>query len=120
MQFLIDFDCLIKYEETTETETENDIETKDFYNSFAAPETHKTYKSDIYSLGLLICFILSEKNIDKTNLLSILCSFPSEFVELQTICNKCIDDDPEGRPTLKEISLFFIYNYFYNIYIIKR
>lgn len=109
---LIDFDRMIKFD----TEINKDLMTCDFEEKFTSPEILKgesvSYKSDIYSLGLLICFILSEKNIDKTNLLSILCSFPSEFVELQTICNKCIDDDPEGRPTLKEISLFFIYNYF--------
>ena len=105
MQFLIDFDCLIKYEETTET-TENDIETKDFYNSFAAPETHKTYKSDIYSLGQVINHILNDE-IQEDNYIS----------DINSICQLCLNEKEEERPNISTLIYLFYVKCLSNIHL---
>ena len=106
MQFLIDFDCLIKYEETTETETENDIETKDFYSSFAAPETHKTYKSDIYSLGQVINHILNDE-IQEDNYIS----------DINSICQLCLNEKEEERPNISTLIYLFYVKCLSNIHL---
>ncbi|KAK8850178.1 hypothetical protein M9Y10_018301 [Tritrichomonas musculus] len=54
---LIDFDHV----RNENDETGNEEQTKDFNSPSAAPEENKTYKSDIYSLGYIIHFILYGK-----------------------------------------------------------
>ena len=111
---LIDFDRLIKC-------TQNNpilISTRDFSHVYIAPEivTDKPYSfpADIYSLGMIICMIITEKDpkiIQYENNQTSLLDIPMNF---KSMCEMCIQKDPYKRPSISKLIKHFFY-----IYILK-
>ena len=99
----------------------NDIDnnTESFTNlmcSYSAPEVQNgekyTVKSDIYSFGLLIYYIITSKNIYRSGKIN-LNEIPENLSGLRSICFNCIQKDPDNRPSgYKLISDLFANCYF--------
>ena len=86
--FIIDFDNMIKYTE------KNEIRTGNFQNVFQAPEVHDcqiSCKSDIYSIGQMIYYIVNKKLPNK-NPLQNLSDF-SKYPDIKNIYNLCTNED---------------------------
>lgn len=113
--FLIDFNSSKKYniyEEST-------IDVSSLMYMSPEHEVKCTFKSDIYSIGLIILFILTEDaNSDilnpfflhnvyksKGNILNSkeLLPFPKEFNYLKNSLSKCLNYCPDERPTITEL-----------------
>ena len=115
---LIDFDRMIGIDEQNRENA-----TMDLNNIYQAPElldgsfTNYSYKEDVYSLGLLIYFILFEKEPqlmkdEKTN--KVIFPFhelPQELCKLCDICQKCTFQEPEKRSTITEIIDYFYFEF---------
>ena len=114
---LIDLDRMIDKEEQKNIK----VATKDFNNLYQAPEVFNgtieeyTYEEDVYSLGLLIYFILNEKDPQKINENYSFDNFPTEYFELKKICEDCIQNDPKKRPKITNVIDSFINNFLPNI-----
>ncbi|KAK8834470.1 cAMP-dependent protein kinase catalytic subunit [Tritrichomonas musculus] len=82
--------------------------TKNFSSSYIAPEIFEakrySYEVDIFSLGLIVYFIIMEKEAP-TNLYSrnIFDDFGGEFSEMKQIFENCINIEGSTRPTIDEI-----------------
>ncbi|KAK8843898.1 hypothetical protein M9Y10_024980 [Tritrichomonas musculus] len=105
---LIDFDrMLIKDEEQY---------TKDFCSVYYDPRVGEeeiySYEVDIYSLGLIIYFIIMEKNppreIYSTNIFD---EFGLKYHYISNICSKCICKEICSRPSINEILHIFLKYY---------
>lgn len=106
--FISDYGIMRFYENSEET-TKNLGSQK-----FLAPEQLSggaSFKTDIYSIGVLIFYLFCPKsefenqnNYDFSNPL-IIERFPSEILEL---CKKCLKENPNERPNLKEIQKILI------------
>lgn len=101
-------------------ENESGELTKDLYHIYLAPEIQSpgkySYEADIYSIGLLIYFIIMEKNpeIQYLNNQTIsIDDFPSQYSELQKICESCIQINPKKRPKISEL-IDFVYIKYYS------
>ena len=98
--YLIDFD-------NSKINSENNIvQTFNIGNSqFISPEIYegKNYSlnTDVFSLGVIIHFIINEKLDDKKE-------FPQQFLFLKDIYNKCIEKSPEKRPNISTIVTEFL------------
>ncbi|KAK8850242.1 hypothetical protein M9Y10_018367 [Tritrichomonas musculus] len=98
---LIDFDRMIQNNQ--KDTLKSDEFTDNFEIQFFAPEIIErkrfTNKSDIYSLGKVIQFIISGETSVKLSI-------------LQDICNDCLNLDEDKRPTISLMSSFFFDIYF--------
>ena len=96
---LIDFDRLIDMEDF-----DVDNPTLDWASIYIAPEICKTgnfsFKSDIYSLGKLIDYIMNQTNFDL-----------DKASQLKELILKCTDENPEKRP-----STILVIQEFYQIF----
>ena len=90
---LIDFDSVL---------TVGDVQTKDFDDQVVAPEENKTFKSDVYSLGYIIHFILYGKAPIINNKMVIKEDF---------ILKSCLERDPTKRPNIIEVIYTFFANF---------
>ncbi|KAK8839610.1 hypothetical protein M9Y10_031974 [Tritrichomonas musculus] len=81
---------------------------------FTAPEQFSSneysFKSDIYSLGKIICFILtetlemdSEKVGNNLKLCNADAKYEEEYQAIKDICIECIEKSPEVRPNIIDI-----------------
>lgn len=114
---LIDFDRMIRLENANDDER-----TKNFDSDYIAQEiiANKSFsiEADIYSLGLLIYFIFSEKSFKiehgkkpKLNYLY----FDKNFQYLKQICNQCIEINPSKRINMDEIIFLYYFEYIFTI-----
>ena len=102
---LIDLDRMIDQEEMIENTYHTTL-----IHLFAAPEIANnqkfSYSADIYSIGMLIYYIIFEKephNINEIN------ELPSNFSSFNKVLKSCIKEDPKERPTIHElIKSFYI------------
>ncbi|KAK8891530.1 hypothetical protein M9Y10_028742 [Tritrichomonas musculus] len=87
----------------TDSLEEEELQTKDFADKAVAPENNKTYKSDVYSLGYIIHFILygkSPKNDDDEMVINEGFVFKSS-----------LNHDPAKRPNIFEMMDIFYSNF---------
>ena len=92
---LIDFDHVRKEND----ETEDDVLTDNFCDQAVALEKKKTYKSDVYSLGYIIHYILYGKSPimnDKTE------------INENFIFKSCLENDPTERPNIIMMTIQFL------------
>ena len=108
---LIDFDrMLIKDDEQI---------TKNFASIYIAPEIYDktkrySFEVDIYSLGLILYFIIMGKELpinSESQSMNIFDGFHKEFLEMIEIIKSCIIIDGSSRPTIDEIIQIFLENY---------
>ena len=116
---LIDFDRIVDYKNGEDMDS-----TKDFASVFIAPELNEnknfSYSCDIYSLGLLIYYIMMGKLPNKKTDNSFeFDDLPNKYKNLQEICKKCTIIQPNKRPTILEIMNFFYVNYYSDIFMTK-
>lgn len=117
---LIDFDKMIKIEDGTN----NPNFTKDFCTNYFAPEFadgKASYASDIYSIGMLIYYILTiemrhQKNSHFQQDLEKFSNIPDEFSQFRKICKKCTKEKPEERPLISELIDEFYYRFYSSNY----
>ena len=106
---LIDFDRMI-------IQNNNYNGTVDFFHQYVAPEiihnNQFSFESDIYSIGLLIYYIILEKEpiISYDEVTKYPKYFPfndlhSQYPLLQEICEKCTLNDPSKRYNINELIL---------------
>ncbi|KAK8841493.1 hypothetical protein M9Y10_027112 [Tritrichomonas musculus] len=103
---LIDFDRLLN----TDRITENTQFTNDFSSDFKAPEINSgnfSYECDIYSIGLMIYYIMSEKRPSLKNSLE---CFENNSI-LKEIYLECTEIVPQVRPTIDELLELFYLEY---------
>ena len=104
---LIDFDRMIRSDVAiTGTYT---------FSLYTAPDEIYTIKSDIYSLGLTIFFIMTGKNPTKKGNDESEFNFediPEEFKKIKDICYKCTKTNPESRPSITELIVEFYIDYY--------
>ena len=91
-------------ESNTEDCRTEDI-SRDFATFFSAPEIYEgnckpSCKTDIFSFGKMIYFILME--IEEEKALKLI-SFKFKYPELYQIYEKCIDKNPENRPSTDDL-----------------
>ncbi|KAK8883485.1 hypothetical protein M9Y10_042577 [Tritrichomonas musculus] len=105
---LIDFNRMIKL-------SNEGIQTNDFTAGFSAPEIQfgkATEKSDVYSLGQMIYFIINEEIPQKEK------KFKKMEIKYQKIYEMCTDINPEKRPSIfKLFCEIFLIVYNNEIYI---
>ncbi|KAK8880742.1 hypothetical protein M9Y10_003429 [Tritrichomonas musculus] len=97
---LIDFDRMIDI-----NQQKDDFDrTQDLSSLFIAPEIIKTgnysFKSDIYSLGKIIYFIMKEEE---------------EFIQIEEIYKRCTNKIEEKRPSISELIYLFVQTFKNNI-----
>ena len=94
---LIDFDRLITYNKSEE-------QTLDLGGNFVDPEIIDdgfSYASDIYSLGLLIKYLMNKPNIKEM--------MPADdYLQIDKIILKCINKTVQNRPSISELIHEFI------------
>lgn len=110
---LIDFDRLINYQEDIIDENT----THYFSNVYICPEImlgtikEYTFFEDIYSIGILIYYIMFERfpdnKNDKLNEYSFI-EFRKNYPNLEKLCERCTQMEPKNRPTIYELVNFFI------------
>lgn len=114
---LIDFDRMLKKSSIDP----NNETTKNFDHYYLAPEIGEindiSYEADIYSLGLIIYFIIFEKDPvyqtnDENSLKNLFSEFPEDYTNIKYICEKCTKHNPKSRPTISQLIIYF-YNTFY-------
>lgn len=108
---LIDFDRMLFFDYLT-----NDTEiTKDFGSNYFAPEINEgcvSYSCDIYSLCMVIYYIIEEK-VPDSKIIQYVSSnglFANNSV-IHQIFRKCINKNHKGRPSISEIINEFYQNY---------
>ena len=90
---LIDFDRMVSNDILI-----NDTEhTADFSSAFAAPEFN-SYSCDIYSLGMVIFYIMIEK-VPTSNFFNKI----EQYKEISDIFYQCIEEDPDKRPNISDL-----------------
>ncbi|KAK8892308.1 hypothetical protein M9Y10_029533 [Tritrichomonas musculus] len=98
---LIDFDRLIEIE-ITDTDT-----TLDLGSNFIAPEVADlkkfSYKSDIYSLGKMIEYVMNSEKYESTQ--------SDEYLKIKELWNKCLNETPEKRPSISHLIKEFTEKY---------
>ncbi|KAK8880701.1 hypothetical protein M9Y10_003387 [Tritrichomonas musculus] len=104
---LIDFDRIIS------NNRDNENFTNDFSHDFVAPEVNEgeiTNKCDIYSLGMLIYYLVINKMPTIENRIKY-----NDFIleiNLEEIYNSCIKEEASDRPNISQVILdFYINNY---------
>lgn len=113
---LIDFDRMIQQQENYQG-------TVNFVHQYIAPEITKgkqfSFKADIYSLGFLIYYIITEKKPkisydDNFNCLKYLQfnEFKKEHYLLRKICERCISYEPKKRYNIDELIHTFVFDFF--------
>ena len=108
--FLIDFDRMIKLNSFEE----NEKFTNDFASKFSAPELSSgsfSNKVDIYSLGMIIHFIISNQNMSEKS---------KYYAKLHNLYKKCIDNDESKRPNINALISEFYIDFFPMITGIKK
>ena len=104
---LIDFDRLINNNQ------DNENFTNDFSHDFVAPEVNEgkiTNKCDIYSLGMLIYYLVINK-IPSLENRSQYNNF-KRHINLEELYYNCIKEEPSDRPDISQVILdFYINNY---------
>lgn len=97
---LIDFDRLIINDPNAVDKTQY------FNSSFTAPEIIKTgdysCKSDVYSLGKMMDYIITKTNTNKSSI---------DLSKIQEISQQCMNEIPEDRPIIIEAMLEFYISY---------
>lgn len=101
---LIDFDRMKDFD----NESNKEIHTSDFQPYFAAPEVLNkkfSYKSDIYSLGKMMYYIMTNEIPEKVKLDAF-----EKYQEMQPIYYKCTNENEEERPSIYQlIAEFYLY-----------
>ncbi|KAK8837057.1 hypothetical protein M9Y10_037106 [Tritrichomonas musculus] len=103
---LIDFDRMIEEYPSKEIK----MYTRDLSEYFVSPEVfygRVSQKSDIYSLGIMIYYIMKEREYRNSEEIDDLGSNSS----IEQIFNKCIKKDPKERPSISELIFEFYVNY---------
>lgn len=111
--FLIDFDFSKKVSHNTDEMT-NDIGS----NLFSAPEqlndNDYSYKTDLFSIGMLINFIINEKVIERNDFFDDLKNeipqFPGLFLVYTSLYSDLLDNLPDKRPNITKILSSFLWN----------
>ncbi|KAK8834388.1 hypothetical protein M9Y10_019120 [Tritrichomonas musculus] len=109
---LIDFDSMISNERLNEKD-ESEF-TRDFSSDGTAPEINESsdgipsYQSDVYSLGKLILFILTEKPANTNDPVKLDDSTQNNelniiFMNDNSIFKRCLKEKPDERPTIEEL-----------------
>ena len=98
---VIDFDRMIPFDST-------DL-TNDFGSIYAAPENnnngHVSFKSDIYSIGKIIYFIMNEKPLLNYKYNEI--KFFDDYNEIKLLYQRCISINSDNRPSISELITAF-------------
>ena len=97
---LIDFDRMIR-------DSKNPNFTADFQTVFMAPEVYSgdsSYKSDIYSLGMIMYYIMSGKMPNNNQELEI-DDLPEKFFQIQKMIYNCTLNDVDKRPSIDQLIL---------------
>lgn len=115
---LIDYDLMtvnLRYQRNEEMST-------DFGNIWMAPEILKgsaknySFEVDIYSLGLMIYYIIFEKspfiNMKPSQVQIHFDDFPPEWASLRELCELCTRRNPQERPTIKYMIDKFYFEYY--------
>lgn len=105
---LIDFDRMLK--------SDSNIAGTTTFSPFAAPEVLQFQykkKSDIFSLGLMIYYILTGEILEKSegeeyNFERI----PNEYSATAAMCGRCTKENPDDRPSITEVIVEFYVNYY--------
>ncbi|KAK8843701.1 Serine/threonine-protein kinase plk4 [Tritrichomonas musculus] len=92
---MIDFDRVIKPDK-------NEPQTVDFYKKSIAPEYFKTNKSDVFSLGYVIHYLLEGEIPEMEN---------NIITKDNFIFEECFDEDPAKRPNMSELLYTFYINF---------
>lgn len=104
---LIDFDRMIENKENNN----DDNATKDFGSIYIAPEIingeNYSLSADIYSIGIMIYFILYEKSPNQNDVCD--ANFPQQLLNFKDIFVKCTKRNPKDRPNISQLI-----NDFYN------
>ncbi|KAK8835991.1 hypothetical protein M9Y10_040188 [Tritrichomonas musculus] len=108
---LIDFDRLIN-EKVVETNNPESF-THYFDFTFAAPEIcmegiNPSIKSDIYSIGMIIYYLIMEEypdNLNENERLHL--DFKNKYPDLYDIFCKCTEKDIDKRPSISELITYF-------------
>lgn len=105
---LTDFDRMLT--------NEDEQNTKNFNTVYIDPDVMKTkrysYEVDIYSLGLIMYFIIMEKNPpNEPYYQNISDEFDDYFCEVGKLCEKCISIESSSRPSIE-----YIIHKFYKCY----
>lgn len=106
---LFDFNRMIQYYEEDPFK-EIEMYTRDFSDYFVSQEVlwgRVSQKSDIYSLGLMIYYIMKEREYRNSEEID---DFGGNS-SIEQIFNKCIKKDPEERPSISELIFEFYVNY---------
>ena len=109
---LIDFDSMINYDRRNEIDKSKF--TTDFSSVFVAPEINRTesgipsYQSDVYSLGQMISFILteilpSEERITNDNNTTQNNELNEILLNDNQLFKRCIEEDQIKRPTIEDL-----------------
>ncbi|KAK8888425.1 hypothetical protein M9Y10_039495 [Tritrichomonas musculus] len=105
--YLIDFNRMIK----SSSLISNQNMTDNFCDGYIAPEILNgesfTYKSDIYSLGKVILFILLKNN-------------SQELINIQQMFSKCISSKENERPSLSQLIKAFHIEFFFVVFMIDN
>ena len=99
--FIIDFDNMIKYP----IDTANNEYTKDFSSVFVSPEVNigkTSYKSDIYSIGQMIYYIIKEKYPDEETGKDTI-----SLGKFDQIYLMCTNNKYDERPSISELMFIF-------------
>ena len=106
---LIDFDRLLY-----KGEIDFNVTTQNFGHSFVAPEIYDefSYEVDVYSLGMIIYFIFSEK-VPVINDNLNFSAFTGDYSNLKRVVLQCVHNDPSKRPKISEI-FDLLYTNFYS------
>ena len=121
MPILIDLGRLIEIKDDDDENTEK--RTANFFSNFVPPEINYTnkisFKYDVYCIGLLIIFILIEKepnvniNFEESKVIledqNVFNNLPKKYLKIKEICENCILFDPQKRPDVSKIIDDFCY-----------
>ena len=76
---------------------------------YSAPEVrkemgiHQTAKIDVYSYGILLCEVTTEKFPDKESLPSMMKEVQDKWAFMHRLITSCVQDHPDRRPTMSYI-----------------
>ena len=102
---LIDFDRVRKVDDKEQSNnSDNTEQSNNFDDQVVAPEGNKTYRSDVYSLGYIIHFILYGKAPIINN---------NKEINENFIFKSCLNKNPDQRPKLNEVMDIF-YAFFFD------
>ena len=106
---LIDLDRMIKYNEDLIEEERTII-----IHPYSSPEIKEgqtfSYSTDIYSLGMLIYYIIFEEEPSLPKIERRLFQQENKYKSIVELINKCTNKEPNERPNIKELIKYFYKN----------